>query len=1062
MVAFDTVRPIKAIFQNDGEVILGEFTDQDLIGIDMGGTGASNSATARSNLQLIHYREFPTFSDFDTLPESGKLAKNSADGKLYYSHQNAWLQIGQSQLVSGTDNSGVFVDETEVEKFIFTGRIVYSYDGPTKTATLTVDVDDIEDRLDILEDDDQTSGSVRYLIKQRFDQLLDGVIPELDTLKEIADSLGDTLDFRNDFDNHVLDFNQLDTDFTTFKQDITNFDNVDLTTNAPIQGDAIIWDPTTSKWIPGASFNSSDFEAAFQTKTAADLDVGNASDGSFSDGALVIESDRKTADVIDDLNEALDNIRKGVYVKSVSFSANPTFGGQGTYVTLNLTVDGTANRYDIDWGDGSNTNNTTDSTPSHTYTSNANSPYTVTVRAYNSSGSGAGSEASSTIEDYIIIYTTDPAAAFRLYRNATGGSELSGNNLYVIEGDSLYLENISTQTTMADVEYTMDWGDGTAVENITSDNADGGVTGNRLQHTWGFGTHTGSGRDTLRLTLSSHSTANPNVIPKQTTKSLKVYDINPSAPQGLSSKSISFSGNTGSSPLLASGFTDNTTGTTYSIGSSVQRTTSTSGNISSTSISSFAYNADSGTLTALVNGVDNGNKVLDSNNNSGTYTSLKIDSESDYNGLNSSGSYSNFNNSIYYPNLYKGFKAKIQKSAAAVPVGVNRYQLSHSGTGNTNSIEFVKDNLTSTPTLTAGTISEKTGFYKYISGIPYYTYNSKLTWSDISVSNLVGQTYRNTSQVLYVTGSNNYEGTSSQSINNKSFNYSAIDGTTTMLQSGYPLVNTGVGTPYAIGDLEIDITNSGVRTIESIRAVAYNVNGTGSYVNNNQKIAVHTSSQSGISELSIPVSSSLGSGYNDSGKRIFDFASEITDTPTYNNTINFYTNNLYSESSDPGVSGTQEATVRLGVLKHSLDDYSGFLPVGPDRSGDSGVQYFTFAFRRTITANFNINISSSGVSGVWIAAPGTTIDTASSLNGWLDCSVQYAGAGVPGESTSGGGNGSNGCASTGGDRIQSNTSLSGSYTMTLGTENLTNATNNVALVRIALNSGQSVNSISIT
>ena len=342
--------------------------------------------------------------------------------------------------------------------------------------------------------------------------------------------------------------------------------------------------------------------------------------------------------MIDDLNEALDNIRKGVYVKSVSFSANPTFGGQGTYVTLNLTVDGTANRYDIDWGDGSNTNNTTDSTPSHTYTSNANSPYTVTVRAYNSSGSGAGSEASSTIEDYIIIYTTDPSVAFRLYRNSTGGSELSGNNLYVIEGDSLYLENISTQTTMADVEYTMDWGDGTAIENITSDNADGGVNGNRLQHTWGFGTHTGTGRDTLRLTLSSHSTANPNVIPKQTTKSLKVYDNNPAAPQGLSSKSISFSGNTGSSPLLASGFTNNTTGTTYSVGSSVQRTTSTSGNISSTSISSFAYNADSGTLTALVNGADDGNKVLDSNNNTGTYTSLRIDSESDYNGLNSSGS----------------------------------------------------------------------------------------------------------------------------------------------------------------------------------------------------------------------------------------------------------------------------------------------------------------------------------------------------------------------------------------------------------------------------------------
>ena len=148
---------------------------------------------------------------------------------------------------------------------------------------------------------------------------------------------------------------------------------------------------------------------------------------------------------------------------------------------------------------------------------------------------------------------------------------------------------------------------------------------------------------------------------------------------------------------------------------------------------------------------------------------------------------------------------------------------------------------------------------------------------------------------------------------------------------------------------------------------------------------------------------------------------------------------------------------------HSGADYtSGYLPVGPDRSGDTGIQYFTFAFRRTVTANFNINISSGGISGIWIAAPGTTIDNSSTINGWLDCSVQYAGAGVPGENTSAGGNGSNGCASTGSDRIQSNTTLSGAYRMTLGTENLTNATGNVALVRIALNTGQSVNSISIT
>ena len=37
---------------------------------------------------------------------------------------------------------------------------------------------------------------------------------------------------------------------------------------------------------------------------------------------------------------------------------------------------------------------------------------------------------------------------------------------------------------------------------------------------------------------------------------------------------------------------------------------------------------------------------------------------------------------------------------------------------------------------------------------------------------------------------------------------------------------------------------------------------------------------------------------------------------------NFYTNSTYSESSDPGVSGTKEATVRLGVIKHDVTDYS--------------------------------------------------------------------------------------------------------------------------------------------
>ena len=843
---------------------------------------------------------------------------------------------------------------------------------------------------------------------------------------------------------------------------VDDLSDVDTTTAAPNNGDALVWDGTN--FVPGVTFSQSDFDNAFNNKKASDIELGTATDGSLSDGAIVLESTDKTADAIDELNEALNNIRIGVFVRSVTFTGSPTAGGEGTTVTLSLNVDGSPNRYDIDWGDGSNTNGTTDSTPSHTYTSNSGSPYTVTVRAYNNSGSGAGSEASATNTDYIIIYTADPNAAFALYRNATGGSTLSGNNLYVIEGDSLYLQNLTTNTTMADVTYNMNWGDGTANDTIASDNAAGGVSGTRLQHTWGANTDTGTGIDTLRLTLDSHSTANPAVIPDDVTSTLKVYDPNISAPAGLSSKSISFTGDTGTSPRLAAGFTDNSGGTSLSAGQDVDRTTKTSGSIETTTFSTYAYNADSGTLSAIVNNSVDGVVTLTTGGQQGTYTSLVIDAESDYNLLNSSGSSTSFSSSIYHPDLYKGFRAHVEKTASAVGVGVNSFKLSHSDTGDTNLVQFVKDDLTSTPTTTSGTITENVGNYRYISGIPYYISGSSLTWSGITVDNFIGQTYRNTSSVVTISSGTNQEGTSSSAISTQNYNYSAIDGTTTFLTGGIPNANTGNGTPYALGNLNVNITGSSVRTIERLGVRTNNVNGSGSMVQNTTAIQVHTAEQSGISETSIDVSSSLGSGFNDDGVRIFDFSSETTNNPSFNGSTNFYNNNPYTESSDLGMAGTKEATLRIGKIEHNVNDYSsGYLPTGPDRSGDTGTQYFTFAFRRTVTANFNINITSaSGVAGVWIAAPGTSIDNSSSINGWLNCGIQYAGAGVPGGNTGNGGNGSDGCASTGSDRIISNTSLSGNYTMTLGTENLTNATGNVALVRIALDAGQSVTTLSVS
>jgi hypothetical protein len=77
--------------------------------------------------------------------------------------------------------------------------------------------------------------------------------------------------------------------------------------------------------------------------------------------------------------------------------------------------------------------------------------------------------------------------------------------------------------------------------------------------------------------------------------------------------------------------------------------------------------------------------------------------------------------------------------------------------------------------------------------------------------------------------------------------------------------------------------------------------------------------------------------------------------------------------------------------------------------------------------------------------------------------VQYAGAGVPGANTGAGGNGSNGCALTGADRISTGSVISGTtYRLTLGSENLSNATGGQLLFSIALASGDYITSLSFS
>jgi hypothetical protein len=663
---------------------------------------------------------------------------------------------------------------------------------------------------------------------------------------------------------------------------------------------------------------------------------------------------------------------------------------------------------------------------------------------------------------------------FSLYRASTGGTALSGstvpNGLYVTEGETFYLQNTTTNTTMASVQYKINYGDGVANANVASDSASGGVLGSRYPYTYGYSSSSGTGTNTVTLYLTSHTTANPSVIPRSTTVALKVYDANIATPNGLSTKTITFSGNVGTNAYLAANFTDNTGGAVAIAGNPISRTVSTGTTaVSSVTITTYAYTANTGILAARVNGAYAGNIDLSVSNAPTVSGNTGIVALSDYWSLDATGTATAFATSIYSPGRYYGFTANVTRTGGSLGFGLHSYQLYHSTTGSTNKIEFVKDDVTAVPTTSIGNITIKTGgTYRYISGVPYFNTGSPTLWlTNTTISSFIGQAYNNTANVVFASTGTKQEGTASDVITATAYSYSTISNSSVALVNGssIPIAGTGNVAAYTIANLTIPITSSSVRSIANLSVCATNVNGTSTGSQNNYtRIAVHTAAQSGISEISITANTSLGDGtYTDQGIRSTWFKSNTTQTPAYATTTNYYTTNTYSESSDPGVTGTKEATIRLGVLGYNVNDYStGYLPVGPNRSGDTGIQYMTFAFRRRVVASFSINIvAPSGVANVWIAAPGTTLDSTSGYNGWLHCGTAYAGSGKPGSNTGAGGNGSDGVANSTGDKIQSNVALNGTFKMTLGTENMSNATGNVCLVRIALASGQTVTTLGV-
>ena len=742
---------------------------------------------------------------------------------------------------------------------------------------------------------------------------------------------------------------------------------------------------------------------------------------------------------------------------------NTTENTIGSYSTYGI-------QYQYQWGDGTSNNTVnvgsgasgdTGGTISHTFALSAGDQAAGNSADYTGNLRVISNHTSSPFISSTFTVHVEPDVRAIVAGTAKTVSDRTGDNQYDLydfvtyDGNDLAIAQVTNTSQNANA-YVYNFADGTGNIAVTEDGSSDGSIGNLIEHDF-------SGQSAGSYNLTFTATGQPDITAQSDTDTGITFVMNatPSAPSNLSAFTLTLAdAYQGTSPKLCASFDDNSDTTPISAGTALTSTTArryTSGTID-TQVVNNAYDGGAGTLTAVINGADRGNTTFSSSTGeNGTFTSLVVSGQLDANDSISS--------STYPTGFYQTFDAKITQALASYTVGLNDERLEHSTTGNTNYVSVVYDDITSTPSISSnGTLVEGTaGTKRYISGIPYYNSGSPtVILSGIQVSNLTGQAYTDVSNIVEIDTATNQEGTSSAGTVNTDYNYSAIDGASTMLSGGIPLADTGVASAYTLGNLEVGITTSSVRTIDRVQVRARNCNGVGSYSENTTNIQVHSSAQSGISEIAIAVSDALGATYDDDGIRIADFISETTDTPSYTGATNFYTNDPYSESSDPGVEGTREATIRLGVLKHDTTDYStGYLPVGPDRSSDTGTQYFTFAFRRSNMANFDINITSSGISGLWIAAPGTAIDSASGLNGWLRADTTYGGSGVPGSDTGNGGNGSDGCAFTSGDRIAASTSLSGGYTMTLGSENGSNATGNVVLVRIALTSGQSVTALSV-
>ncbi len=756
--------------------------------------------------------------------------------------------------------------------------------------------------------------------------------------------------------------------------------------------------------------------------------------------------------------QSTTNTAEGHPVKFTNTSANLGTWGDTTYTW--------------DWGDltsntvvtgGDNVDGDVSNDIEHYFTlanDDVAETFDVTLKAQNNRQSNNNHTTSATT----ITVNIDPRAVFS-GAITNQNTSASGNPSYV---------NSRIGYNFTKYDPSSGGADSSGASNIVDfTNSSGGITGTSPTYAWTFNNgQTSTLSDPPNQTFTTAQAYNIQLITQNTNSyaggtddtELKsnyiTINATPSTPPGLTGLTIAVPSSTGSSPLACADTTDNTagSGSAPTGGASVTRivTTTMSSNALSGWANEFPSNGTyAGVLTAHLNeGGATGTITFDGSNKVGTNGILEVTQERDSNARD---------NNTYPDNFFKEFKAKV--NLTGLSAGFNTAQLKHDDGTNTAMTEFVYDDMTSSPTVAGwGNSITGTETIRYMSGVKFYNTGSTISIIGQTIDDLTGQTYRDTTTPLTIS---NDTGTP---ISTQTYTYATIlPGIA--ISGSIPKINVGVSAAVTLNGLTVNINGSGQGKNGIIRSSAKNVNGTSSNLADTAKLMWWIASPT-LDELNLPNNITNGSS-GQAGKRI-KYAWTGTDYayPAYTPGSNdWYTTYAWNSQTDT-LMNTNEAGCYLNEIKHTLENFStGYLPVGNDLGtgrSSGATQYFTLAFKRNSIAKFSIKITGE-VTSLYIAFPQYGTDNSSSINGWLDCSTLYAGAGFPGANTGASpnaGNGSNGVRRTGSSAQQGtfavNTALTNAYAnLDLGEANTGLMTYPTVLVRFGVANGKSVTAISL-